>query len=118
MTDGDRLDRDLGPALHRTVRDGAAYEPGVVPEALCRAVLAELDVEPFVALPPLEGPFGVRQEGEHLVLAGAEIGRRPAVHALHEAVVAAVHTHAGDIAGLGEWQPDEVTVQRYAPGSP
>jgi hypothetical protein len=118
MTDrADRLDRDLGPVLLRTVRDGAAYEPGVVPEPLCRAVLDELAAEPFAALPPVEGPFGVRQEGEHLVLAGAAIGRRPAVRALHETVVAAVQAHAGEIDGLGSWHPDEVTVQRYRPGS-
>ncbi|MDT7745565.1 MAG: hypothetical protein QOE59_4643, partial [Actinomycetota bacterium] len=67
--------------------------------------------------PPVEGPFGVRQEGQHLVLTGEGIDRRPAVHALHEAVVAAVHEHAGEIDGLGSWRPDEVTVQRYLPGS-
>ena len=117
MTDGDRLDRDLGPVLRRTVRDGAAYEPGVVPPARCRAVLDELATETLVALPPVEGPFGVRQEGEHLVLAGEEIGRRPAVRALHEAVLAAVHAQAGEIAGLADWHPDEVAVQRYLPGS-
>jgi hypothetical protein len=111
------LARDLGPVLHRTVRVGAAYEPGVVPEALCRAVLDGLATETLVALPAVEGPFGVRQEGEHLVLRGAEIGRHRAVHVLYEAVVAAVHAHAGEIDGLGSWRPDEVTVQRYLPGS-
>ena len=59
----------------------------------------------------------MRQEGEHLVLTGEEIGRRPAVRALHEAVVAAVHARAGEIAGLADWHPDEVAVQRYLPGS-
>jgi hypothetical protein len=117
MIDGADGLGDLGPVLRRTVHDGAAYEPAVVPEALCRAVLDELAAETFVALPPVEGPFGVRQEGEHLVLTGEEIGRRPAVHALHDAVVAAVHAHAGEIDGLGGWRPDEVTVQRYLPGS-
>lgn len=111
------LARDLRPVLHRTVRDGAAYEPGVVPEALCRTVLDGLATETLVALPAVEGPFGVRQEGEHLVLRGAEIGRHRVVHALHEAVVAAVHAHAGEIDGLGGWCPDEVTVQRYLAGS-
>ncbi len=110
------LARDLGPVLHRTVRDGAAYEPAVVPEALCRAVLDELAAETLVALPPVEGPFGVRQEGEHLVLTGSEIDRRPAANTLRDAVVAAVHAHTSEIDGLGDWQPDEVTVQRYAPG--
>ena len=103
--------------LHRTVQDGAAYEPAVVPEALGRAVLDELAAETLVGLPPVEGPFGVRQEGEHLVLTGSRIDRRPAVRALRDAVVAAVHAHAGEIEGLGDWVPDEVTVQRYAPGS-
>jgi hypothetical protein len=118
VTDGaDRLTRDLGTVLGRTVRDGAAYEPGVVPEALRRAVLDELATEPLVALAPVEGPYGVRQEGEHLVLTGEEIGRRPAVRALHRAVVAAVHAHDDEIDGLGSWRPDEVTVQRYLPGS-
>lgn len=115
------LARDLGPVLHRTVRDGAAYEPGVVPEALCRAVLDELAAETFVPLPPVEGPFGVRQEGEHLVLAVESSGSGPAVQSLHAAVVAAAHAYAyayaEEIDGLAEWHPDEITVQRYRPGS-
>jgi hypothetical protein len=113
----DRLAPDLGPVLRRTVQDGAAWEPGVVPPALCRAVLDELAAEALVALPEVEGPFGVRQEGEHLVLTGEEIGRRPEVRALHRAVVGAVHAHADEIAGLESWDPDEVTVQRYRPDS-
>jgi len=112
-----RLARDLGPVLHRTVRDGAAHEPAVVPEALCRAVLDELAAESLTALPAVEGPFGVRQEGEHLVLTGADITSRPAVSALHAAVVAAVHAHHGEIDGLAGWYPDEITVQRCRPGS-
>jgi hypothetical protein len=111
------LVRDLGPVLHRTVRDGAAHEPGVLPDDLRRAVLDELATETFVGLPPVEGPYGVRQEGEYRIFDGDDLRARPAVHALHEAVVAAVHEHAAEIAGLGRWHPDEVTVQRYAPGS-
>ena len=107
----DSLARDLGPALHRVVREGVAHEPGVIPEALRRDVLAELDAEQYVALPSVEGPHRVRQQGEHLVLLGDEITARPAVHALHRAVVAATAPH------VPEWHPDEVTVQRYAPGS-
>ena len=107
----DSLTRGLGPALHRVARDGVAHEPGVIPEALRRDVLAELDAERYVALPAVEGPHQVRQQGEHLVLAGDEITARPAVHALHRAVLAATAPH------VPEWQPDEVTVQRYAPGS-
>ena len=111
------LARDLGPALHRTARDGVAYEPGMVPEPLRAAVLAELEAERYVELPPLGGPHRVRQQGEYLVLTGDEITARPAVHALHQAVVAAVHHHAPDVDGLAAWCPDEVTIQRYAPGS-
>jgi hypothetical protein len=107
----DSLTRDLGPALHRVARGGVAHEPGVIPEALRRDVLAELDAERYVALPAVEGPHRVRQQGEHLVLTGDEITARPAVHVLHRAVVAATARH------VPEWQPDEVTVQRYAPGS-
>lgn len=111
------LARDLGPVLCRTVRDGAGYERGVLPEALRRAVLDELAAETFAELPPVEGPYGVRQEGEHRVLVGEDITSRPAIHALRHAVVAAVRAHACEIAGLGSWRPDEVAVQRYAPGS-
>ena len=111
------LSRDLGPVLRRTVRDGAAHEAAVVPETLRRAVLDELRVETFVDLPPVEGPYGVRQEGEHRVLVGEDVAARPAVRALHRAVVDAVRAHAAEIDGLGRWDPDEVAVQRYAPGS-
>jgi hypothetical protein len=111
------LARDLGPVLCRTIHDGAAYESGVLPESVCRALLSELDAESYAALPPVEGPHQVRQEGTHRVIAGDEILARPAIHALREGVVAAVRAHAGEIGGLEAWWPDEVTVQRYAPGS-
>jgi phosphoglucosamine mutase len=91
------LSRDLGPVLRRTVRDGAAHEAAVVPETLRRAVLDELRVETFVDLPPVEGPYGVRQEGEHRVLVGEDVAARPAVRALHRAVVDAVRAHAADL---------------------
>src|SRR3954453_2876935 len=109
--------RDLGPALERTVREGAAHVPGVLPEPLRRALLAEVDAEPYAALPAVEGPYRVRQEGEHRVLAGDDLAARPAVHAVREAVLAAVRPSAPVIAGLDAWWPDEATVQRYAPGS-
>lgn len=119
MTDLDTpvLARDLGPALRRTVDDGAAYEPGVLPEELRQALLAEVDAESYAALPAVEGPHRVRQDGEHRVLAGDDIPARPAVHALREAVAAAVRAHAPTVGGLEAWWPDEATVQRYAPGS-
>jgi len=110
------LARDLGPALGRTARDGIAHEPGVVPEPLREAVLAELERERYLDLPPVEGPHRVRQQGEHVVLTAEEVAARPAVAALHAAVVDAVHAHP-EIDGLGRWRPDEVTIQRYAPGS-
>ncbi len=111
------LARDLGPVLHRTVQDGAAHEPGVVPDELRRAVLDEVGAESFTDLAAVEGPYGVRQDGEHRVFTGEEIGVRPAVYALHRAVVAAVQAHGDEIAGLSDWRPDEVAVQRYAAGS-
>ncbi len=107
---------DLGPALGLTARHGVAHEPGVVPEPLREAVLAELDAERYVDLPPVEGPHRVRQQGEHVVLNADEIAARPAVAALHAAVVEAVRAHP-EIDGLDRWRPDEVTIQRYAPGS-
>ncbi len=36
---------------------------------------------------------------------------------LRRALVAAVHEHAPAVRGLEAWAPDEVTVQRYEPGS-
>ncbi len=107
---------DLGPALHRTARDGVAHESGVVPEPLREAVLAELEAERYVDLAPVEGPHRVRQQGEHVVLTADAIAARPAVAALHAAVVDAVWAHP-EIDGLDRWRPDEVTIQRYAPGS-
>src|SRR3954447_6357121 len=95
--------RDLGPVLERTARDGAAYEPGVLPEPLRRALLAEGDAEVYAALPAVEGPPRVRQEGEHRVLAGDDLTSRPAVHALREAVLPAVRRHAPAIGGLDAW---------------
>lgn len=111
------LARDLGPVLHRTVRDGAAHEPGVLPEALRRDVLDELAAETFVGLPSVEGRYGVRQEGDHRVFAGGDIRTHPGVCALVDAVVAGVRAHAAEIEGLDAWYPDEVAVQRYEPGS-
>lgn len=111
------LARDLGPALRRTIEDGAAHEPGVLPAALREALLAEVDAETYAALPAVQGPHRVRQDGEYRVLAGDDLPARPAVRALREAVVAAVRARAPTIPGLDAWWPDEATVQRYAPGS-
>jgi hypothetical protein len=116
MTAPTDLARDLGPALHRTVRDGVAHEPGVIPAPLLRDVLAELETERYVELPPVEGPHHVRQQGEHLVLHADDLAARPAARTLYRAVVDAVHGHP-DVDGLARWHPDEVTIQRYAPGS-
>lgn len=110
-----RLARDLGPVLRRTTDDGAAHEPGVLPEDLRRALLAEVDAERYAPLPAVEGPHGVRQDGEYLVLAGEEVGHRPVVDALRTALVDAVR--ASGVPGIDAWWPDEVTIQRYAPGS-
>ena len=111
------LARDLGPALRRVVRDGVAYEPAVVPQPLRRAVLEELAAETFADLPPVEGLHGVRQEGEYRIFVGEDMDARPAVGALLQAVIAAVRAHSREIAGLRQWVPDEVAVQRYSPGS-
>jgi hypothetical protein len=111
------LARDLGPVLDRTVREGIGYEPGVVPEPLRHEVLAALAAERYDELPPVEGPHRVRQQGEYVVLTADQITARPAVGALHSAVVGAVRQYAPRIEGLGDWRPDEVTVQRYASGS-
>ncbi|PVZ04599.1 hypothetical protein [Actinomycetospora cinnamomea] len=116
MTVPAALARDLGPALHRAAADGAAHEPGVVPAPWREAVLAELEAERYVELPAVEGPHRVRQQGEHVVLHADDLATRPAMRALHRAVVDAVHRHPG-IDGLARWHPDEVTIQRYAPGS-
>jgi hypothetical protein len=101
------LATDLGPVLARTVRDGAAHEPGVLAEPWRAALLDEVGAETYAELPPVEGPHGVRQQGEYRVLTGSDVP--PAVAAVREAVVRAL--------GVAAWWPDEITVQRYAPGS-
>jgi hypothetical protein len=99
--------RPLDALLARTLRDGAAYEPGVLAEPWRAALLDEVGAWTYAELPPVEGPYGVRQQGEYRVLGGADVP--PSVDAVRAAVVRAL--------GVAGWWPDEVTVQRYAPGS-
>jgi hypothetical protein len=108
---------DLGALLRRTVRDGAAHEAGVVPEELRRAVLEELAGERFTDLAAVQGPYGVGQEGEHVVFTGEQMDAHHAVSMLYRTLTAAVAPHEEEIAGLKHWRPNEVAVQRYSPGT-
>jgi hypothetical protein len=99
--------RALDALLARARRDGAAYEPDVLAEPWRTALLDEVGAGTYAELPPVEGPYGVRQEGEYRVLTGTDVP--PSVDAVRAAVVRAL--------GVAGWWPDEVTVQRYAPGS-
>jgi hypothetical protein len=103
--------------LERTTRDGAAFVPDLLDDAWCRALLEEVGTWEFAALPAVEGPHRVRQQADHRVFTGADIAALPTVDALRRALTTAVHKHAPAVSGLDAWEPDEVTVQRYEPGS-
>lgn len=111
------LNGDLGPALERAAQDGAAFVPELLDEAQCRALLDEVGTREFAALPEVEGPHRVRQQADHRVFKGADITTLPTVDALRRTLTTAVHEHAQTVSGLEAWEPDEVTVQRYEPGS-
>lgn len=111
------LNQDLGPALRSAARDGVGYLPAALPESSCQGLLAEVSDGDFVELPAVQGRYAVRQQATHRVLTGAGIAALPGVEAFRRAVVDAVLAHADEISGLDAWAPDEVSVQRYAPGS-
>jgi hypothetical protein len=105
---------DLRPALDAIRTHGAAF----VEHALTDAFVAELRVEAnAVSYEPLAAEEGVaRQEGEIHMIHGST-SDYPAVDRLRDQLVAVIHSHADEIPGCANWQPNETCIQRYHPGA-
>lgn len=74
----------------------------------------EASAIPLEPLPSHEGR--ARQEGEIHVIRGRPDGY-PAIQRLSDDLVELVHVHGSEIPGCADWQPNEISVQRYHPGA-
>lgn len=100
----------LQDAVQEVGETGAAFVTRVLTEPFRRALLREVEAETFARLDERVGPYGVHQQADQLALTGAEIADHPAVHRLCRDFTAA----AGELRG---WYPNDVSIQRYQPGS-
>ncbi len=105
---------DLARCLRAVREQGAAYAEGALPESFRGRLDAEVSRGPFEPLQAYEGR--ARQQGELFHLHGDASGY-PQVQRLRDDLVAGIREHASTADGLGEWQPNEVHVQRYPAGA-
>jgi hypothetical protein len=107
---------DLAGPLRETVSAGAAFLPMALDDAFRTRLLEEIHRGPFTPMSEQVGAKGVRQQGERFAVRG-DLRAHPSVRALRAALVDGVRRHAALAAGLAEWLPDDVSVQRYRPGA-
>jgi hypothetical protein len=105
---------DLRSALAEVAERGIAFVPDALAEPFRRELQDEVNTMPLEPMPAEEGV--ARQEGEMLMIFGTASPYR-AVEQLRTALNVQVSAHADDINGLGDWQPDHVSVQRYPAGA-
>ncbi|MDQ4011087.1 MAG: alpha-ketoglutarate-dependent dioxygenase AlkB [Actinomycetota bacterium] len=103
-------DLDWSTLLHEVTAQGAAFAAHAVRRPVCAQLAAELRDGPYE---PVESVIGqVRQETESFEVAVAELDRYPMLSSVCDELVRRLHEH-----GLPQWMPNEVSVQRYRPGS-
>ena len=110
-------DLDLQQPLQRLAEAGATFVPQALTEPFRDLLMHEVNAGPFDRLPEQVGRYGVRQQAEHRVIRGGDIGGYPSVDQLRREFVARVWGHADEIQGLGQWYPNETSIQRYQAGS-
>lgn len=108
---------DLRQPLHRLTEAGATFVPRALTEPFRDLLMHEVNAGPFDRLPEQVGRYGVRQQAEHRVILGDDVGGYPGVDQLRREFVARLRAHADDIQGLGEWYPNDTSIQRYQVGS-
>lgn len=105
---------DLKKALAEVTTKGAAFVPAAVHQPFLKRLDRELDGGPFSPMPRRTGK--VEQEAEVFFIR-REFTVFPLVAELRQELIELVHVHGRGIRGLATWMPNEVTVQRYKPGT-
>jgi hypothetical protein len=109
-----RPDLDLRPALNTVRNHGAAYIDNTLTPAFLDDLRAQANATPLAPLPVHEGR--ARQEGDIHVIHGAA-DEYPTIQRLATDLITLVHRHGAEIPGCADWQPNEVSIQRYQPGA-
>ena len=104
---------DLRDALHRTIQQGAAFLRDALAPRACERILGEIEAGTFKPLAEQVGP--VEQQVEALELRPA-FDSHPAVERLRIELAERVHTDS-PTPQLRQWEPNDVSIQRYRPGS-
>ncbi len=110
-------DLDLQQPLQRLTEAAATFVPQALAEPFGHFLVHEVNAGPFDRLPEQVGRYGVRQQAEHRVILGDDVGAYPGVDGLRREFVARVRAYADDVQGLGEWYPNDISIQRYQAGS-
>jgi hypothetical protein len=105
---------DLRPALQAVRSHGAAFIEHAVTDAYLDELRTHTNALRFEPMAAHEGR--ARQEGEVHVIHGSGDGHPPIQH-LHNGLVELVHNHGAEIPGCADWQPNEISIQRYPPGA-
>ncbi len=103
-------DLDWVTLLREVTEHGAAFAARAFRRPFCDRLAAELRDGRYEPVEPQIGQ--VRQEAESFEIGVGELDRYPVLSGLCDELVGQVHQH-----GVPEWVPNEVSVQRYQPGS-
>jgi hypothetical protein len=101
---------DLRVPLHQVDEAGAALVRAVVSAQVLADVRAEIEGLPYALPPP--GALPATTGSELAVLPGHAEGA-PVLARLREELVRGVHRDGHGIAGLTDWEPDQIFVRRY-----
>jgi hypothetical protein len=109
-------DLDLSLVLQESIASGAAFVPQALNETARERLLVEVEHGPFTTLPEQVGSKGVRQQVDGFVVGGG-MDDYPVVRGLRDDLVVGVRDQGHLAAGLANWLPNHVSVQRYHPGA-
>ncbi|MGH4007999.1 MAG: hypothetical protein ACRDTH_07545 [Pseudonocardiaceae bacterium] len=103
-------DLDLSTLLREVTEQGATFAARAVRQPFCAQLAAELGDGPYEPVEYLIGQ--VRQETDSFELPIEQLDRYPVLRGLCDEFVRQVHE-----LGVPEWEPNEIAIQRYQPGS-
>jgi hypothetical protein len=96
--------------LREVTKQGAAFAAHAVRQRVCEQLADELQDGPYQPVESVIGP--VRQETDSFEIAIPEPDRYPVLSSVCDELIRQVHQH-----GIPQWVPNEVSIQRYWPGS-
>lgn len=101
---------DIACLLHVVDGAGAAFIDGAVNEAFRQQLEIELSSGSFEPMPSKEGR--ARQEGQVFRIRD-DFRAYPHVEQLRRELACLIHAQGDTVAGVRDWEPNEVHVQRY-----